>query len=140
MEPLPLRGSLASQLHWKRSPPLQPRFFLMMLHLRAPLLVKRTRNGRVPPRKPPSFPDPLCALVLPLVRRAPAKTGAALSPPPLLSDLSAEAWRAAIHGVAGTMGALGSTQPAVLRSRFAPGRHQHSVDTRATWSLSPKHI
>ena len=87
-EPLPLRGSLASQLHWKRTPPLQPRFFLMMLHLRAPLLVKRTRNGRVPPRKPPSFPDPLCALVLPLVRRAPAKTGAALSPPPLLSDLS----------------------------------------------------
>ena len=40
------------------------------------------------------------------------------------------------QGQAGTMGASGSTQPAVLRSRFAPGRHQHSVDTRATWSLS----
>lgn len=33
------------------------------------------------------------------------------------------------QGQAGTAGASGSTQPVVPRSRFAPGRHQHSVDT-----------
>lgn len=40
------------------------------------------------PRKLPSFPDPLCALVLPLVRRVPAETGDALSPPPPLSNVT----------------------------------------------------
>lgn len=33
------------------------------------------------------------------------------------------------QGQAGTAGASGSTQPVVPRSRFAPRRHQHSVDT-----------
>ena len=87
-EPLPLRGSLASQLHWKRTPPLQTQILPYDASSESSSVGEKDEEWEgVPRRKPPSVPDPLCALVLPLVRRAPAKTGDALSPPPLLSNL-----------------------------------------------------
>lgn len=39
-------------------------------------------------RRLPSFPDPPCALVLPLVRRVPAETGDVPRPPPPLSNVT----------------------------------------------------
>lgn len=90
-------------------------------------------QARIPRKGPPvGTPEDPWVLVTPA---PPAVVGPEAFPrePP---------WGAGLRGVqaqqgeAGTAGASGSTQPVVSRSRFAPGRHQHSVDTWATWSLS----
>ncbi|KAM7244788.1 hypothetical protein CapIbe_003314 [Capra ibex] len=85
--PPPWAARLAASMEEDASVP-NLGFFLVMLRLRAPLSGKRGTNRKVPPRRPPSVPDPLCALVLPLVRSVPAETGDALSPPaPFQRDL-----------------------------------------------------
>ena len=89
-EPLPLRGSLTSQLHWKRTPPLQTQILPYDASSESSSVGEKDEEWEgVPRRKPPSFPNPLCALVLPLVRRAPAKTGDALSPHPFFPTFMA---------------------------------------------------